>query len=301
MDHLLEMRGITKSFPGVVALSNVNLAVRGGEIHAVVGENGAGKSTLMKVLSRRVSATAPTTGRFASPARSAHFRGIADSERLGISIIHQELALVPQLSIAENIFLGNERARARRDRLVRVVHARRASCCSKVGLNDVADRRSSPTSASASSSWSRSPRRCRRRCALLILDEPTASLNETDSDALLELLLGLKAHGIACILISHKLNEVAKVADTITVHPRRRHGRHHRLPRRPGERARGDPLHGGPRDGRSLPAPHAADRAEWCSRSATGACATRCTTTGCASKGVSFEGRRGRDRRHRRA
>ena len=130
MDHLLEMRGITKSFPGVVALSNVNLAVRGGEIHAVVGENGAGKSTLMKVLSG-VYPQGTYDGQIRFAGEERHFRGIADSERLGISIIHQELALVPQLSIAENIFLGNEPCARRRDRLVRSPSPRRASCCAR--------------------------------------------------------------------------------------------------------------------------------------------------------------------------
>ena len=107
---ILEMRGITKTFPGVKALSNVNLAVRAGEIHAVVGENGAGKSTLMKVLSG-VYPCDSYDGEILFEGEPRRFRGIADSEKLGIIIIHQELALVPLLSIAENIFLGNEIAR----------------------------------------------------------------------------------------------------------------------------------------------------------------------------------------------
>ena len=214
MDHLLEMRGITKSFPGVVALSNVNLAVRGGEIHAVVGENGAGKSTLMKVLSG-VYPQGTYDGQIRFAGEERHFRGIADSERLGISIIHQELALVPQLSIAENIFLGNERARGGVIDWFASFTATR-ELLSKVGLNAM------PTTLITDLGVGQQQlveiaKALSKEVRLLILDEPTASLNETDSDALLELLLGLKAHGIACILISHKLNEVAKVADTITV------------------------------------------------------------------------------------
>jgi putative multiple sugar transport system substrate-binding protein len=243
------------AFHGVDALSDVNLAVRAGEIHAVVGENGAGKSTLMKVLSG-VYPHGSYDGAIVFDGQERRFGGIADSERAGIIIIHQELALVPLLSIAENIFLGNERARGG---VIDWFDAPRTQALlSKVGLKERRPRWS-PTSASASSSWWRSPRRCPRRCRLLILDEPTASLNETDSDALLALLLELKSHGIACILISHKLNEVAKVADTITVI---RDGSTVRtLDAAPaGARGRGDPPMVGPRDGRPLPEAHAADR-----------------------------------------
>jgi len=214
VDHLLEMRGITKTFPGVNALDNVNLAVRAGEIHAVVGENGAGKSTLMKVLSG-VYPHGSYSGEIHFEGQERRFGGIADSEHAGIIIIHQELALVPLLSIAENIFLGNERSRhgvidwfgsfAETQALLR-----------KVGLKE------SPTTLITDIGVGKQQlveiaKALSKEVKLLILDEPTASLNETDSDALLELLLGLKAHGIACILISHKLNEISKVADTITV------------------------------------------------------------------------------------
>jgi putative multiple sugar transport system ATP-binding protein len=214
MSALLEMQGITKSFPGVRALSDVTLAVRAGEIHAVVGENGAGKSTLMKVLSG-VYPHGSYSGRIHFDGEERQFRGIADSERLGISIIHQELALVPQMSIAENIFLGSERARRGVIDWFASFAATR-ELLRKVGL------KASPTALVRDLGVGQQQlveiaKALSREVRLLILDEPTASLNETDSDALLELLLELKAHGIACILISHKLNEVAKVADTITI------------------------------------------------------------------------------------
>ena len=109
-DVILEMRDITKTFPGVKALQNVNLDIRAGEIHAIVGENGAGKSTLMKVLSG-VYPYGSYEGQIIYNGEECHFRSIRDSEHKGIVIIHQELALVPLLSIAENIFLGNEQAR----------------------------------------------------------------------------------------------------------------------------------------------------------------------------------------------
>jgi putative multiple sugar transport system ATP-binding protein len=211
---LLEMRGITKRFHGVMALSDVNLAVRAGEIHAVVGENGAGKSTLMKVLSG-VYPHGEYEGSIHFKGSERRFRGIADSEHSGIIIIHQELALVPLLSIAENIFLGNEPAR------FGVIDwfaafARTQDLLRRVGLNE------RPSTLITDLGVGKQQlveiaKALSKQVRLLILDEPTASLNETDSDALLALLLELKAQGIACILISHKLNEVAKVADTITV------------------------------------------------------------------------------------
>ncbi len=211
---LLEMRGITKRFHGVTALSDVNLAVRAGEIHAVVGENGAGKSTLMKVLSG-VFPYGEYEGAIHFEGRERHFGGIHDSEHAGIIIIHQELALVPLLSIAENIFLGNEPAR------FGVIdwfaaYAKTQALLRKVGLNE------RPSTLITDIGVGKQQlveiaKALSKEVKLLILDEPTASLNETDSDALLALLLELKAQGIACILISHKLNEIAKVADTITV------------------------------------------------------------------------------------
>ncbi|HYP72436.1 MAG TPA: multiple monosaccharide ABC transporter ATP-binding protein [Variovorax sp.] len=211
---ILEMRGITKTFPGVNALDNVNLAVRTGEIHALVGENGAGKSTLMKVLSG-VYPAGSYSGDIHFGGEVRRFKGIDDSEKLGIIIIHQELALVPLLSIAENIFLGNERARGGIIDWMEAYQATRA-LLAKVGLKEA------PTTLVTHLGVGKQQlveiaKALSKDVKLLILDEPTASLNESDSDALLQLLLELKAHGITSILISHKLNEISKVADSITV------------------------------------------------------------------------------------
>jgi putative multiple sugar transport system ATP-binding protein len=214
MNAILEMRGITKTFPGVNALDDVNLTVKAGEIHALVGENGAGKSTLMKVLSG-VYPHGSYSGDIYYEGEERRFKGIADSEKLGIIIIHQELALIPLLSIAENIFLGNEQAEygiidwsaafSRTKELLKVV-----------GLNE------SPDTLVTNLGLGKQQlveiaKALAKKVRLLILDEPTASLNEKDSDALLALLLQFKAQGIASILISHKLNEISKVADAITV------------------------------------------------------------------------------------
>jgi putative multiple sugar transport system ATP-binding protein len=214
VDTLLEMRSITKAFHGVRALDNVNLVVRPGEIHAVVGENGAGKSTLMKVLSG-VYPHPEYAGEIHYLGQERRFKGIHDSEQLGIIIIHQELALVPLLSIAENIFLGNEQARHGVIDWARSFVKTR-ELLAKVGLKE------SPATLITDLGVGKQQlveiaKALSKEVKLLILDEPTASLNESDSDALLALLLELKSHGIACILISHKLNEIAKVADSITV------------------------------------------------------------------------------------
>ncbi|MEO8056828.1 MAG: multiple monosaccharide ABC transporter ATP-binding protein [Burkholderiales bacterium] len=211
---LLEMRSITKRFHGVTALNDVNLAVRAGEIHAVVGENGAGKSTLMKVLSG-VYPHGEYEGAIHFEGAERRFGGIHDSEQAGIIIIHQELALVPLLSIAENIFLGNEVASGGVIDWF-AAFAKTQALLRKVGLNE------SPSTLITDIGVGKQQlveiaKALSKQVKLLILDEPTASLNETDSDALLALLLELKAQGIACILISHKLNEIAKVADSITV------------------------------------------------------------------------------------
>jgi len=219
MEAILEMQGITKTFPGVRALDNVNLVVRNGEIHAVVGENGAGKSTLMKVLGG-VYPHDSYEGEIRFQGETRRFRDVADSERLGISIIHQELALVPQLSIAENIFLGNEPVRggALGAHIIDFAAAfkKTQALLKKVGLAEA------PNTVIGDLGVGKQQlveiaKALAKEVRLLILDEPTASLNESDSDALLDLLLDLKAHGISCILISHKLNEIAKVADSITI------------------------------------------------------------------------------------
>ncbi len=213
-DPILEMRGMKKSFHGVKALSDVNLTVQAGEIHAIVGENGAGKSTLMKVLSG-VYPHGDFEGEINFLGRPCHFKGISDSEELGIIIIHQELALVPLLSIAENIFLGNEQARGG------VIDwtssfLKTQALLKKVGLREPPDTLITNLGV-GKQQLIEIAKALSKQVKLLILDEPTASLNETDSDALLELLRELKSQGIACILISHKLNEISKVADTITV------------------------------------------------------------------------------------
>jgi putative multiple sugar transport system ATP-binding protein len=211
---ILEMRGITKTFPGVKALSNVNLTVEEGEIHAVVGENGAGKSTLMKVLSG-VYPSGDYEGQIVFRGQECHFKGIHDSERMGIVIIHQELALVPMLSIAENIFLGNEHAR---HGIIdwNANETRTRELLKQVGLNE--DPRTLITNIGVGKQQLvEIAKALSKEVKLLILDEPTASLSEKDSQALLDLLLEFKRQGLTSILISHKLNEVHRVADHVTI------------------------------------------------------------------------------------
>jgi len=215
MDNtILEMRSITKTFPGVKALENVNLKVRQGEIHAVVGENGAGKSTLMKVLSG-VYPTGSYEGDIVYEGETRNFKALKDSEEIGIVIIHQELALVPLLSIGENIFLGNENAKSGVISWDETFN-RTKQLLKKVGLQE------SPNTLVTDIGVGKQQlveiaKALSKSVKLLILDEPTASLNESDSDALLTLLMEFRKQGITSIIISHKLNEIRKVADQITV------------------------------------------------------------------------------------
>ena len=213
-DVILEMRNITKTFPGVKALDNVTFSVKQGEIHALVGENGAGKSTLMKVLSG-VYPYGTYEGEIFFEGNECRFQNINQSEELGLVIIHQELALIPYLSITENLFLGNERAKNGIINWNESV-SRTKELLEKVGLHE------SPNTLITNMGVGKQQlveiaKALSKEVKLLILDEPTASLNETDSEKLLQLLLQFKSQGIASILISHKLSEVLKVADSITI------------------------------------------------------------------------------------
>jgi putative multiple sugar transport system ATP-binding protein len=214
MPDLLEMRSISKKFGPVTALADVNLSVRAGEIHALVGENGAGKSTLMKVLSG-VYGHGSYEGAIVYDGQERRFRGIRDSEALGIIIIHQELALIPLLSIVENIFLANPPARfGVIDR--ETAYVRTLELLEQVGLHEPPDVKIGDLGV-GKQQLVEIAKALSKEVRLLILDEPTASLNERDSAALLKLLAGFRARGIASILISHKLNEIAPIADRITV------------------------------------------------------------------------------------
>jgi len=211
---LLEMKNITKTFPGVKALDNVNLQVEEGEIHALVGENGAGKSTLMNVLSG-VYPYGTYEGDIVYNGEVCQFQAIKDSEKKGIVIIHQELALVPQMSIGENMFLGNEKGKKNAinwnvtykeaDKYLRMVGLSESS---HVLIKDIGTGKQQLVEIAKALA---------KQAKLLILDEPTSSLNETDSKALLDLMLEFKKQGMTMIIISHKLNEVVYVADKITV------------------------------------------------------------------------------------
>lgn len=213
-DIILEMKNITKVFPGVKALDNVNLKVKNGEIHALVGENGAGKSTLMNVLSG-IYPHGSYSGRIIFMGKECKFRTIRDSEKEGIVIIHQELALVPYLSIAENMFMGNERAKSGIIDWDKT-NGQAAQHLKRVGLKDYPDVLIKDISV-GKQQLVEIAKALAKEVKLLILDEPTAALNEEESNNLLKLLLELKKDGITSILISHKLNEVSRVADTITV------------------------------------------------------------------------------------
>ena len=212
---LLEMQNIVKEFPGVRALDNVNIKVRDNTIHALVGENGAGKSTLMKVLSG-VYPHGSYEGNIIFDGKECRFKGIRESEKKGIVIIHQELALIPQLSIMENIFMGNEQAkkgvidwqqcRYEAQKLMETVGLKEQP---ETLINQIGVGKQQLVEIAKALS---------KDVRLLILDEPTAALNDEESRRLLDLIIRLKQDlGMTGIIISHKLSEVTRVADDITV------------------------------------------------------------------------------------
>ena len=211
---ILEMKNITKTFPGVKALDNVSFRVAQNEIHCLVGENGAGKSTLMKVLSG-VYPHGDYSGDILFGGQVQQFRGIADSEKAGIAIIYQELALVPEMTVYENIFLGHE---IKKGFLVdwNETVQRAGEMLKKVKLN-VNPAAKVKDLGVGKQQLIEIAKALSKNVKLLILDEPTAALNENDSENLLNLLRDLKTHGVTCIMISHKLKEVISIADTVTV------------------------------------------------------------------------------------
>ena len=213
-EYILEMNGITKTFPGVKALDNVNLKVKKGEIHALVGENGAGKSTLMNVLSG-IYPYGSYEGDIVYDGEICKFKEIKDSEKKGIVIIHQELALVPYMTIAENMFLGNEQGTKMAIDWTKT-YGRAEELMKKVGLKEDPHTLIKDIGV-GKQQLVEIAKALAKDVKLLILDEPTASLNESDSQALLELMLEFKKQGMTSIIISHKLNEISYVADKITV------------------------------------------------------------------------------------
>ncbi|MCR5580813.1 MAG: ATP-binding cassette domain-containing protein [Pseudobutyrivibrio sp.] len=211
---ILQMQSITKEFPGVKALDDVNLSVREGTIHAICGENGAGKSTLMKVLSG-VYPYGSYAGKIIYQGKEMKFKNIKESESAGIAIIHQELTMIPELSITENIFMGNEIVNGR---LIDWAEEKRRTyeILQKVGLSINPDILIKHLGV-GQQQLVEIAKALSKNVKLLILDEPTSALNEADSANLLNLMKDLKSKGITCIMISHKLNEIAAVSDGVTV------------------------------------------------------------------------------------
>ncbi|TPI42879.1 sugar ABC transporter ATP-binding protein [Mesorhizobium sp. B3-1-9] len=211
-DCALDMRGISKAFPGVKALSNVNFAVKFGTVHAVVGENGAGKSTLMKVLN---GSYAPTSGTIKVGGNEVRMRKPADAQALGIRMVHQEINLVPDLTVAENVYLG--RMPGKWTWLRKGEMARKAAAVLKE-LGAAINPRERLGNLSISQqqlveiakAYAAQPR-------IIVLDEPTSSLSEHETAALFRILRKMRGEGIAIVYISHRLKEVLEIADEVTV------------------------------------------------------------------------------------
>lgn len=215
-DIILEMNHITKEFSGVKALDDVTFQVKRGEIHALCGENGAGKSTLMNVLSG-VYPFGEYSGDIVYNGEVSKFHKIKDSEEKGIVIIHQELALSPYLSIAENVFIGNEQTQMKGVINWTETRSKAKEVLAKVGLENEDINAPINSLGVGKQQLIEIAKAMAKKVELLILDEPTAALNDEESKRLLDIMLDLKKHGITCIIISHKLNEISYVADSITV------------------------------------------------------------------------------------
>ena len=212
---ILEMKSITKEFPGVKALDNVNLKVEAGEIHALIGENGAGKSTLMNVLSGTYPA-GTYTGDIYYEGKLCQFKTQKDSEALGIVIIHQELALIPLLSIGENMFLGNEIKNKMGYIDWDKTYGEAERHMRQVGLNESAQTLVKDIG-TGKQQLVEIAKAFSKKVKLLILDEPTSSLNDEDAKMLLDLLMEFKKEGLTSIIITHKLNEIIYCADKATI------------------------------------------------------------------------------------
>ncbi|MCE9612731.1 MAG: ATP-binding cassette domain-containing protein [Lentisphaerae bacterium] len=214
-DAVLRIAGLTKRFPGVIALEDVHLELKPGEVHALCGENGAGKSTLIKVISG-VWAHGSYEGELTVLGQPARFRTLADAEAAGIAVIYQELALVPDMSVAENIFLGREPTRGGLIDWERVF-AETRELLRRHGLGDLDPAARVGDLGVGQQQLVEIVKALAKQSRILLLDEPTAALTESEVAVLLDIVRGLRARGLTCVYISHKLDEVFAIADRITV------------------------------------------------------------------------------------
>lgn len=210
---LLELRGISKRFPGVLALDQVSLALQAGEVHMLMGENGAGKSTLMKILCGAYTADA---GQILAAGKPVQVRTAADARSLGVAVIFQEYSLVPHLSIAQNIFLGREPL----NRLGLIDHARMhrqaRAMLERLSL-DLDTRREVHGLGVAQQQMVEIAKALSQNARVLVLDEPTAALSDRETEKLFKVIADLKSHGVAMAYISHRMNEVFRLGDRVTV------------------------------------------------------------------------------------
>ena len=211
---LLEMKDIVKEFPGVRALDGVSFTLEKGEFHSLVGENGAGKSTLMKVLSG-VYPAGTYEGEILINGEPRHFRNIRDSENAGVAIIFQELSLVKELTVGENIFLGQEPARLGIINWTELYH-RASKLLSDLHL-DIDPREQVGNLGIGQQQLVEIAKALSKNASILVLDEPTAALTESEVETLFTILRKLKSRDVGMIYISHKLDEVFEMSDRITV------------------------------------------------------------------------------------
>ncbi len=210
---ILQMIGITKQFPGVLALDNVDFEVERGEIHALVGENGAGKSTLLKILA---GALAMDKGRILLDGKPLHFSSPLDAINMGIAVIYQEFNLVPYLSAGENIFLGREPRKFNGFVDFKTLHTKAQAILDRIGAN-FSSREIVSRLSVAQQQMTEIAKALSQNAQIIAMDEPTSALTEREVEHLFEIIRGLKEEGVAIIFVSHRLEEVFQIAERITV------------------------------------------------------------------------------------
>jgi ABC-type sugar transport system ATPase subunit len=213
--HVVEIAGVTKRFPGVLALDRIQVGFRAGEVHAVVGENGAGKSTLMHILAGDLQ---PNEGEILVDGKAAHFASPLDSRGAGIVVVYQELALCPTMTIAENVVMS-DMARRRVASLVprAMMRAEARAALARLGMDSLdSDTRVSRLSV-AEMQLVEIARAVRQRARVLVLDEPNSALSHRESERLFDVVRQLRAEGVTVIYVSHHLREVLDLADRVTI------------------------------------------------------------------------------------
>ncbi|MBO9616680.1 MAG: sugar ABC transporter ATP-binding protein [Dyadobacter sp.] len=218
-DYILKVKGISKSFSGVNALDNIHFDLKKGEVHALMGENGAGKSTFMKIL---IGLVAPDSGEVLLEGENLTGRNVNETLKKGISMIHQEILIIPELTVAQNIFLGREREVSGKSGILsgwlndNETNRQAAALLDRMGV-DIAPKAKMKNLSVAQMQMVEIAKAISNNAKVIIMDEPTSAISDKEVDTLFQIIRDLKAEGVSIIYISHKMDEIFRISDTITV------------------------------------------------------------------------------------